>query len=133
MEGFDRLQSEFSGDVNYLNRLNVLLYCCNDAALNLDAHEWFHTLMVLYRELSTEMKVDKKTKKSKEMDKCEEFIEAIAPMISKNVDDINKKGTKIITSDLHKKLHQFEIYLRSIIKSSGLQNKMKEDASHALK
>jgi len=122
----DRLQSEWSGDVNYLNRLNVLLYVCDESAMALNAHDWYHALITLFRELSTEFKAGEEIKGDK-------FIEEINPLISKGNNNLNRSGTLSIDTNLYKKLHKFEMFLRGILKSSGLQNKMKEDASGALK
>jgi|TARA_Y100000310_G_scaffold226906_1_gene229088 hypothetical protein len=126
MDSWERLQSEFSGDVNYLNRLNVLLYAADEAALDLDAHSWLHTLIVLFRELSTEFEKG-------EEETGDKFIEEISPLVNTNSRAISRKGTSGIDPKLYQKLHKFEMFIRGILKSSGLQNKMKDDASGALR
>lgn len=121
----DRNQSEFSGDVNYLTRLNLLLYVCDESAMELNVNTWFHGLMALFRELSTEFK------KGEEV-AGEKFIEDINPLIGRLVKD-NSLGKNEVSQELYKLLHKFEVFLRGIIKSAGLQNKMKEGAGSALK
>ena len=51
----ERQQSEFNDAIGYLNRLNSLFYLCDNSSIELDAFSWFHSLMALERELSTEM------------------------------------------------------------------------------
>jgi len=131
--GNNRLQSEFSGDINYLTRLNALLFTCDEAAMALDVYSWFHGLLALYRELSTEMVVNKKDKKCPEMEKAEEFVEKINPMLTDSIEDSKKSGAVNVTNELYNEIHKFELFLRSVIKKSGLQNKMKEDAGAALR
>jgi hypothetical protein len=58
MDKYDRDQSEFDMAVSYLGRLNALFYQADQAAMNLDIYNWFHALLCLFRELSTEMKED---------------------------------------------------------------------------
>lgn len=121
----NRDQSEFNMAVSWLNRLNALFYTSDQAAIELDSHAWFHTLLALFRELSTEMKDAEITKKQKE-------IEDINKAISKQIKDYERTGKKEINSDLYMKLHNFELFIRGILKDSGLQNKIKDNAMDAL-
>ena len=122
----DRQRSEFNMAVSYLNRLNYLFYAANEAAISLDAHSWFHSLMALFRELSTEMK-------PKEIETLNKLITTLNPMLTRNSNNIKKTGIQEISESLYLKLHEFEIDLRRILKSAGLQNKMMDDASMALR
>lgn len=125
-DGKTRDVSEFNSAVSYLNRLNMLFSVCIESAVNLDPYMWFHTLLALYRELSTEMKPDELT-----------YFEDNSVMINKEISDwmnMNKRhGPQPLPNELYKKLHKFELKLRSIMKEAGLQQKTMEDAMKALK
>jgi len=125
-ESESRSQSEFNMAVSYLSRLNALFYLCNDAAISLDSYNWFHTLMALYRELSTEMKKD-------EIDKLQKDMKKLNVAVNRNMDNIRRKGTIIIESELYQSLHDFEMELRRILKSAGLQIKMTDKILDAMK
>ena len=116
----DRQQSEFNDAIGYLNRLNSLFYLADDAAMNLDVYGWFHSLMALERELSTEMN-------EKEINNFEKIQDDINYMISQFLKESNRNPSASVSPELYNKLHNFELQLRNIFKSAGLQNKMKED------
>lgn len=122
----DRQRSEFNMAVSYLNRLNYLFYIANEAATSLDAHGWFHSLLALFRELSTEMK-------PKEIEEIDDIIKEINPLMARNSMNIKKTGITEISETLYNQLHLFEIKLRKVLKSAGLQMKMMDDASMALR
>ena len=124
MEGRD--QSEFNMAVNYLYRLNVLFYMADSAAIDLDATSWYHTLMGLYRELSTEMT-------TQEREEIENQFTQINQHIIRNQKTSFRTGRKEIRQELYKKLQSAEIELRKILKSAGLQQKMVDDARNALR
>jgi hypothetical protein len=121
----NRGQSEFNMAVSYLNRMNALLYTCDEAAMTLDVYTWFHSLMALYRELSTEMK-------EKEIQIFEEKILAVEPKIQVSLGE-SERGRTDVDHETYQMLHEFEIRLRRILKEGGLQMKMQEDAMKALK
>lgn len=118
-------QSEFSGDLNYLNRINILFYQVDQSALALDAYTWFHTLMVLYRELSTEMS-DEDLKKAKE--DTQKLAKELASWNNRK-----NKGYNEIRQEFYNQLHEFELFLRRVHKEAGLQMKMREDPTRALR
>lgn len=122
----ERGQSEFNMAVSYLNRMNALFYIADEAAMSLDAYQWFHSLLAIERELSTEMN-------KKELDKFETIIRAIHPEVTTWVNEKNRGATVTIDAELYQSLHELEIELRKILKDAGLQNKMMEDAMNALK
>jgi hypothetical protein len=126
MDGEQRQQSEFNMAISYLTRLNILLTNCDDASMNLDSHFWFHSLLGLYRELSTEMN-------QKEMTELDNKIKFLLPYINEQQRYNSKAGKDYINESLYMQLHNLEIRLRNIIKSSGLQMKMKDDASRSLR
>src|SRR4030042_1471633 len=117
--GEERAQSEFNMAVSYLNRLNALFYTADEAAMGLDTYTWFHSLLALHRELSSEMK-------EAEFTRCEERIKHINPLISVSISE-NMKGSGAVNSKLYHELHDFEIDLRRVLKASGLQMKMQDD------
>ena len=116
----ERPQSEFNMAVSYLNRLNALFYIADEAAMGLDAYQWFHSLLVLERELVTEMK-------QQELDDLQKEVDVIQPLISNWVRNKNRSGNSSIDQELYDRLHSFEVRLRRVMKESGLQMKMKED------
>ena len=122
----ERAQSEFNMAVSYLNRLNLLFYMADSAALELDAGQWFHNLLALYRELSTEI-----TDKEQEI-----FLEKIRKvnslLVSHNI-EYTRTQKRQIKPALYETLQDFEISLRKILKSAGLQQKMMDDARNALR
>jgi cob(I)alamin adenosyltransferase len=125
MEG-NREQSEFNMAVSYLNRLNALFYVCDESAMQLNAYGWFHALMALYRELSTEMKMP-------EMNELDELQKDINEKLNTHATSRVKTGYNQISPDLYKLLHNFEMKIRKVLKESGLQIKMMDDAGRALK
>lgn len=121
----ERDQSEFNMGISYLQRLNSLFYFCDYASMNLDAFRWFHTLMTLYRELSTEMKEE-------ETIEWDNKIKIISNLINNQIKDNQKNVCGGINPILYNELHQFELFIRNVLKDAGLQNKMKEDPGSAL-
>ena len=122
----ERGQSEFNMAVSYLNRMNALFYIADEAAMSLDAYQWFHSLLAIERELSTEMT-------TKELATFETRIKTIHPEVTNWVNEKNRGHTVTIDSELYQSLHELEIEHRKILKEAGLQNKMMEDAMNALK
>lgn len=116
----ERELSEFNMAISYLNRLNELFYEADRAAIELNAYTWFNVLIALYRELSTEMN-------EKELTEWDETIFKINASIQNSMRQSSQTGMVKINNELYLKLHKFEMFLRRICKSSGLQNKMKED------
>jgi len=121
-----RDQTEFNMAVSYLGRLNNLFYLADNFSIELNSHQWFHTLNTLFRELSTEMK-------NNEIEEWEKEIKEINKLVAKANKDYIQKGKEGITEDLYMKLHKFELFLRKVCKDSGLQMKMQEDAAIALR
>jgi hypothetical protein len=119
-----REQAEFNMATSYLVRLNNLFYVIDDASLSLNAFQWYHALMTLFRELSTEMADSE----------VQEFIK-----LSRDINEtlgIESSTTKSkveISPQLYDKLQDFELRLRRILKTSGLQMRMQRDPSKALK
>lgn len=117
----ERAQSEFNMAVSYLNRMNALFYVADEAAMGLDAYQWFHSLLAIERELSTEMKPE-------ELEGFEKKIKLIAPEVTNWVQQKNRSANVTIEEELYNSLHTLEIELRGVLKSAGLQNKMVDDA-----
>ena len=122
----ERAQSEFNMAVSYLNRMNALFYIADEAAMALDAYQWYHTLLALERELSTEMKPD-------ELARFEKTVQGIAAGVSEWANQRTRNPNSNIDADLYLQLHQLEIDLRTVLKKAGLQNKMMDDAMKALR
>lgn len=111
--------------VSYLNRLNTLFYLADDAAMNLDVNSWMHSIMTIFRELSTEMK-------ETEINELETDLQKINSQVQKHNQDHDRTGRATVTSELYHDLHKAEIKLRRVLKDSGLQMKMKQDAESAI-
>lgn len=122
----ERDQSDFNSAVAYLNRLNTLFYVCDEAAMELNAFGWFHSLMTLFRELSTEMT-------DTEIDNFEKRSNAFNTLIVESDRKSDKSGKRVMSPSLYTGLHKFELDLRKIFKGAGLQQKMAEEAGKALK
>jgi hypothetical protein len=119
----NRQQSEFNMAVSYLNRLNSLLTICDISSMELQVYNWYHSLYTLFREISTELK--------------KEEIEKYKVRFNEMSNDVNQwlnnsqRGINKIEPELYNKLSEMEIDLRTILKESGLQNKMKDDPRFA--
>jgi len=122
----EREKTEFNMAVSYLDRLNALFYAADEAAMALDANGWYHVLLNLRRELSTEMKAG-------ELDKFNADAREIRELLGKNNRGVSRFGLIEIKQELYDKLDAFEIALRKIMKEAGLQMKMQDDASHSLR
>lgn len=121
----ERDQSEFNMAVSYLGRLNALFYTINEASISLDIYNWFHGLIVLFRELSTEMKKE-------EREEYNESIYELHSLVNKYIEKKNK-GDSSVPPELYRRLHEFEIEMRALTKDAGLQQKTKERAEEALR
>lgn len=122
----EREQSEFNMAVSYLNRLNALLYVCDESSMEMNVNQWFHSLLALYREISTEMSKTEIEEKNLE-------IKELFEIITRHIKNENRKGKQGVDQEIYWRLHNLEMFLRKILKSAGLQSKMKDDAAHALK
>ena len=122
----ERAQSEFNMAVSYLNRLNALFYACDEASMNLNAHAWFHCLITLFRELSTEMKPE-------EIKNMNSEIEIINNMVTKQINIQNNTGRSFILPDMYWRLHNLDLSIRKVLKEAGLQSKMKDDPRFAMR
>lgn len=123
--GEDRDQSSFNMAVSYLNRLNILFMMADDAAMFSDSYGWFHALMAIRRELSTEMKPDELEHFSKEKTRLNELL-------AKNANQNARTGRGDIIPELYDGLDDFEMRLRDVLKAAGLQTKMMNDPRKAL-
>ena len=118
-------QSEFNSAISFLNRLNGLHWTANDAAINLNLHLWYQTLLALYRSLSTEMIDD-------DFVRLEALRKEIIPRLSNYNRREGTKAQNVIPEDLLSLLHDFEISLYSVEKRSGISLKMKQMAGEVI-
>lgn len=121
----NRDQSEFNMAVSYLNRLNNLFYLTGNAAISLDMYSWYHSLQVLFRELSTEMK-------DPEINQLEKDSQVILGLLARHMKRTGA-GPALVSPELYSKLHKFEMHLRRVMKESGLQTKIMDNAMLALR
>ena len=125
MEKETRDQSEFNMAVSYLNRLNNLFYTADSASIGLDMYLWFNSLRVLFRELSTEMKKE-------EIAAHKININEINVLLSRHL-QLAKLGRGTISNELYERLDTLEMFLRNVMKESGLQTKIMDEAAKALR
>lgn len=117
-----RDKTDFNYAISYLNRINALFIQADESSMTLDMYNWFHSLLAIFREISTEMK-------GTEIDKYNERIETINSALA----DVMANSGGEIPNTLYMKLHKLELDLRKVFKDTGMQMKYKDDASHALK
>jgi len=120
-----RDQNEFNTAIGYVTRLNILFTACDEATLDKNIDAWFSTLIVLFKELSTELK-------DKEIKEYKALIRDLNVKVKLVLDTSAKTGDKSIPFNVYMDLTDFELKLRKIMKESGLQNKMKEDSLLAM-
>ena len=122
----DRQTSEFNMAVSWLNRLNYYFYICDDASQNLDLHGWFQSLMILNRELCTEMKEAEEAEQTSK-------ARALFKQINNQLQYQQRTGKKGIPPELYWQLHEYETFLRKVMDKSGLLKRVTEDAMKALR
>lgn len=121
-----RQTSEFNMAVSWLNRLHSLFIVCDSAAIELNTFNWFHGLMAIFRELSTEMKPD-------EIEEMNKELIALNPLITSAMQNYQNTGQLQIQPNLYLKLHSIEMRFRKIAKEAGLLTKISDDATKALR
>lgn len=121
----DRAAAEFNMAISYLNRLNQWFYLAGESRLKLDSFNWFHALTLLFSELSTEMEPEEIEEKNKEILK-------LNTLVVKNQQFCMNAKKISIPPQLWLQLHKFELFLRKVMKESGLQMKMKDDPRRAI-
>jgi ribosome recycling factor len=121
----DREQSEYSMSFNHLGRLNLILYLCDESSLSLNVDQWNHSLRVLFREITTEMKTE-------EITKFKTDFEEVNKLLQQHNQNMTSKVKASIHPKLYTLLEDIEIKLRMVLKDSGLLMKMKMDARKAI-
>ena len=102
------------GGSNYVRFLDNLFEICSRARLEKDVGSWYDCLSVLTMNLSTEM-IEAKLKEFKGFKKS--YLSEINNCNKEN----ESQGFNTIPIELEEKLSDWEIELRSIRKSAGLQ------------
>lgn len=120
-----REKAEFNDALGYLTRINNLFYIADAASMNLNAYQWFHALMALYRELSTKMNQEELESLNTLRNKC-------AELVNKQLRNPRNIATNIMQPELYNELDKFELRLRKIYKDSGLEMKFSEDPHFSL-
>ena len=123
-----REKSEFNMAVSYLNRLNTLLQICDESSMSLNYYSWLHSLQALKRELTTEMQ-------AKEFLDITQLANETANLVNQDLNNTTKNKRSMFTKSpiIYQKLDELETKLRRVLKDSGLQMKMQEEASKALR
>jgi len=117
-ENVKREESEFHSSVSYLNRINQWFYYSGKARMSLDAFNWMQSVILIYAELSTEMKKD-------EQEEVDKIIEELFPDVMKNENVNITTRMKCIPRNLWFRLHRLELKLRNVMRESGLQQKLR--------
>lgn len=120
-----REQSEFNYAVSFLNRLNMWFYVASEAAMNLNPHSWFHSLLAIRRELSDDMKKE-------EVNKANDYKNKINGMLPQVMRMAQFTGVTEIPAQLYELLDGFEIFLREVVKKAGYKTKVKDDPRFAM-
>ena len=121
----ERAKSEFNAALEYLGRLIELKQNAAVASMNLDAHAWLQSLAAIVRWVSHHMKEN-------EIIEAQNYMVEIQQLILRTGSKTRGIPSQI-PSHLYYKLHNFEIWLNTIIKDAGLYARMQDDASHALR
>lgn len=122
-----REQSEFNSAISYLNRLNYWYHEADFGSASYDSHRWYNALINIFKELSTEMSPD-------EINKFSMAIQEINPVLARSSQKLAKRSMGMaITPEVYSKLLNLELDLRQVMRESGLQLKMRDDASKALR
>lgn len=125
----NRQTSEWNGAADYLARINMILTEAAMASMELNLYKWLHSLKLFYREISSVMKKEER----------EQLYNESIELSTKINQYLSKKSNPLMKSrigadwKLIEALEQFEIKLRAIYKESGLQMRLMEDASRALR
>jgi len=121
----ERQQSEFNMAVSYLGRLNNLFYLCDEASMQLNINQWMHSLMAIFRELSTEMT-------DQEIKELNEAFKRINNDVQTYNQQQNKGNLSGVQPELYEAIHGIELKIRGVLKKSGLQMRMQQDARASL-
>ncbi len=117
-----KAQSEFNYALAWLERIDAEFKLAAKASLELDAHKWFHVLLLIYRELSTEMTAASDLNK-----KAAHYVDSLADKVTHWVAVSNAKGIRSMPPQLYHELHDFELTLRKIMDKAGMQTRRKDD------
>ena len=120
-DGFKRDVSEFNSSIAYLNRINYHFAMCAEAKEEKNPFKWLDSLIIIYSELSTEMQDEEKDNFFKKIEKYNTDIYGL---------DLSQGS---IPWSMFKNILLLELELRRIFKESGLQQKIENDATKALK
>lgn len=126
MEGDFKQQSEFNMAIAWLNTVHGLFCSCIEQSVALNAWGWYQSLLALSRELSTEFS---KVEEAEDL----KYRERIAPMLQQNINRQQRTGRMIIAQELYQQLDSYNRFLKRVLKTSGLLNRMMDDATRALK
>lgn len=121
----EREKAEFNDALESLRQLASWFLAANQGAMQLNAFEWYHSLLCAYRDLVPYMN-------DKEEEKYFSMSQDLQPLVSKAQAATEKTGRATIDLETYKKLNLFHVGLRKIQKKYGLLMKFQEDASRAL-
>jgi len=121
----EREINEFNSAFLFVENLEKTFYSCSIALAQLDLNSSYHLLGCLIRLLSGEMKPEEQKAFNNRWFNLSQDIN--------NFLNNQKRGRGFINSSLVQELHELEQDLRKIYRASGLQNKIQDTASKALR
>lgn len=120
-------ESEWNMAQDYCARLNNLFTSCDEAALNLNAYQWFHSLKALKRELIIHMEVDESTA-------FDDGFKVIKPRIDVYMHKKVRSGSmQAFDTSLYDELQNIEEKLRVITHRAGLFVPTKKDVKDMMR
>lgn len=121
----EREKAEFNMALESLRQLAGWFLAANSAAMELDAHTWFHSLLCIHRDLIPYMSKG-------EIKNINSIISELKPEIKECVKLSEKSISKVIPDETYEMLNSFHLELRMILKNSGMLMRMAEKAGEAL-
>lgn len=115
----DDNKSEWNYAKQWLMRIDSYFRRAGEAAINMQAYHWYHCLLAIYREISTEIN------KPDDLKELERLRVSIKPRVQKWV-YASHNGNPRMDSIMWEELHEFEILLRKIMDKAGLQTRREE-------
>jgi len=120
----------------YMNRLNLLLYQCNEYARNDDIEMWYKALMNLYKELETQMNETERENEEKNLiaakKKYDEYVKVYSNYMVTISNPRNRGYPFNVPNDVLEFMFKWEISLRKIIDRIGMLMPKAEDARFAM-
>ena len=120
----------------YMNRLNLLLYQCNEAARIDDMEEWYKCLKNLFKELETKMNDKERETQDKELIVAEKFYTSFVEKRTNYLITIanprNRSIPFIVPQEIPYFMFKWELSLRRVIDRIGMLMPSADDIRFAV-